>query len=577
MEDYVEDYTYTNCFWMKSKELYNHSNQQFNEYLRVGEIFEKFGDGLKQCCPFLSNIKKEYQDIAITDSSRHKGIKTIIDYISLISEKIQYLDSEIKAIVVSLKEKKEGFESKKEILDMCNNEQKDYEGKLTELKATQANYEEIINKTIEQYLPSKIKNKETKIKANILKTIEDKKKDYKDKIKVVEQKRVSYMELQGNIFSDLEEFEKDCTEDIKKYILEFIRVINNFKTNITFTESDMKIINSINGNEDNKKFAEEHKSLTTGPKRHLFKEYSQDINRYMENFDFLKKEIKGKQTKEIRKFYNQISQYVTQILADIIKEEPDEIHQSILAKAKLIKESKATLQDYEYINKHFEDKYKDFLNWQIKNNIVNEYQKVGAIWDDRFSYMHTFLGYFNKTRVGNKELNEENFEYLYKLIIKILQLNTKENIDYSLCDLIVILSSTFYTKDPKSSTGKKYITDVVKHTDIMQSQGFWVGLTKYELNEEIQHQKGITDTLDENIPQDKIDNNVAAKMMSVTYNLMQFIIESDTFNKILIDIFKYCKIKGENKENVVMMIEQQLQSETNHNLVINKEALLNLN
>ena len=56
----------------------------------------------------------------------------------------------------------------------------------------------------------------------------------------------------------------------------------------------------------------------------------------------------------------------------------------------------------------------------------------------------------------------------------------------NLCDLIVILSSTYYVKDPRKKSGKKYVNDIVKRANIMQKQGFLVGLTKYKLNEEIQ-------------------------------------------------------------------------------------------
>ena len=97
------------------------------------------------------------------------------------------------------------------------------------------------------------------------------------------------MQLQGNIFSNLESFEKNCTDDLKKYINNFIKVIDNFKTNINMKESVRKINNIIDGQEDNKNFAEDNKSLVTSLKRHLYKEYSTDLNYYMDNFDFLKK------------------------------------------------------------------------------------------------------------------------------------------------------------------------------------------------------------------------------------------------------------------------------------------------
>ena len=190
--------------------------------------------------------------------------------------------------------------------------------------------------------------------------------------------------------------------------------------------------------------------------------------------------------------------------------------------------------------------------------------------------MHTFLGYFNKTRVESKELDLPNFNYLCKAIMKILSLNENEDVDYSLCDLVVILSSTFYTKDNNSKSGKKYVNEVIKNTSIMQRQGFWVGLTKYELNEEIQQQKKEEETLNEdNISQDKLNNSVTAKLMSVSYNIMQFITDSKIFNRIIYDIFKYCKISNESREIVVGMMEAQIEAENLTDIKLDKNLLLN--
>ena len=72
----------------------------------------------------------------------------------------------------------------------------------------------------------------------------------------------------------------------------------------------------------------------------------------------------------------------------------------------------------------------------------------------------------------------------------------------------------------------------------MQRQGFWVGLTKFELNEEIQQQTKEEDTLREDvISEEKVNNSVIAKLMSVTYNIMQFVLDSHTFNRIVYDIY----------------------------------------
>ena len=189
--------------------------------------------------------------------------------------------------------------------------------------------------------------------------------------------------------------------------------------------------------------------------------------------------------------------------------------------------------------------------------------------------MYTFLGYFNKTRVDNKELDKTNFDYLCNAIKLILELNENEDVDYNLCDLIVILSSTFYMGEPKNKSGRIYINEVIKNSSIMQKQGFWVGLTRFQLNEEIQKQNKIEDTLkEEDVSEENLNNSVIAKLMSVSFNIIQFVMDSNLFNRIIYDIFKYCKINEENRGIVVRMLDSQLQGENINNLQLDKKLLL---
>ena len=437
-----------------------------------------------------------------------------------------------------------------------------------------------MNKTIEFFLTQKYSNKigNSKISAelenrkNILKS---KKIEYKKQIENVEKARVEYMEFQGNIFAAEEEFERECTDELKNYFKQFIGFLqDNFK-NFNLSKEEYAKIEEINGDLDNKNFAEQNKSLMTGPKRNLYKEYAQDLNYYCEHFEIIKSKLKGKSQKEIREINNKIAHEVNVFLDDIIKEEPDQIHQRILQIAKDIKENRLSKKDYEYLENQFEKSYKEFKKWKNEKVRDQDYKKVGKEWDDRFCYMHTFLGYFNKTRVENKELNKENFAYLSNAIKKILEMNENEDIDYTLCDLVVILSSTFYMVDPNGKNGKIYINEVIKHCSIMQKQGFWVGLTRFELNEEIQQQNQIEDTLKEdNISESKLNNSVIAKLMSVSYNIIQFVMDSTLFNRIIYDIFKYCKITPENREVVIEMIEGQINGENLNHLKLDRALLL---
>ena len=572
----MEDYKYNNSFWMKSGLLYSHAEKKFQEYLSVGEVFRIFATVCYNFAEELSKIPNYYKIAEKENSTRYNGIKALLDYFRMFSQNTKNLKKEAEKLSKNIFEKELAYESKKQALEMCEQDHKNYKNALDKLKLNKEAYFDSINKAIEQHLIGKMKGKDKKINPKIFNEIENKRNEYKLQIENVEKIRVMYMKIQGNIFASEEELERDCTNELKMYLNNFLKAMENFKNNLEITDTIKETINLIDGNTDNKQFAEKNKSLMTGPKRNLFKEYSQDLNYYMEHFDCLKKEMKNKTTSlEIRQFQNQISQDVTKFLSTIIKEEPNQIHDKILEIAKSLKENKCKENQYEYLINKFQERFDQFTKWKKQNVGNQDFKKVGVEWDERFCYMHTFLGYFNKTRIENKELDLPNFNYLCQAINKILELNENEDIDYSLCDLVVILSSTFYTKDPNSKSGKKYVNEVIRHSSIMQKQGFWVGLTKFELNEEIQQQKKEEETLNEdNISQDKLNNSVTAKLMSVSYNIMQFIKDSTTFNRIISDIFKYCKISNESREIVVGMMEAQIEGENLSHIKLDKEYLL---
>ena len=331
----------------------------------------------------------------------------------------------------------------------------------------------------------------------------------------------------------------------------------------------------MSGTKDTESFAERNKSLVTGPKINIYKEYAIDLNFYTENFEIIKSKLKGKSPKEAREFQHQISTEINNLLSDLIKEEKDEIVHRIEEIAKDLKDNRLSKKDYNYLIDKFQEEYDAFMKWKKEKVGNQEYRKVGKEWDERFIYMHAFMGYFNKKRVETKELNEENYNYLSDAMKKILDLNENEDIDYSLCDLIVILASTFYMIDPKEESRKKYVNEMIRDSSIMQKQGFWVGLTRYSLNEEILKQNKIEDTLKENdISEEKLNNSVIAKLMSISFSIMNYVLDSDLFNRIIFDIFKYCKINDENKEAVITMLENQINLEKLDYLKIDKEMLL---
>ena len=581
MEDYVEDYKYNTCFWKKSGVLYNHLTTKFNEYISIGEIFQLISKKINDLSTFLDTVvKKNYKPSDDINCTRSKGISALFDSIKLLSSEFNELSKKIEKISKKILEKEDSFNSKRKAVQMCEECENNYQKNLEKLSQEKKVYFELINKTVEYYLNQKahkkLQNNKTKKEIENKKNlINNKKIGYKKQIEVVEKSRVDYMELQGNIFASEEELERECTDELRKYFKQFFEILSGFLKTFNIPQEKIENIEKINGDIDIKSFAEKNKSLMIGPQRHLYREYSLDMNYYSDHFDIVKSKIKGKNDKEIREINNRYNTEINDFLKDIIIEEQDEIHIKIEQIAKKIKENNLSEIEFNYLENKFQQKYTEFIKWKQEKVRDQDYLKVGKIWDERFCYMYTFLRYFNKKRVETKELDQTNFNYLCKAIKLILKLNENEDIDYDLCDLIVILSSTFYMEDTTHKNGKKYVNEEIKKCSIMQKQGFWVGLTKFELNEEIQRTNRIEDTLkEEEISESKLNNSIVAKLMSVSFNIIQFVLDSKLFNRIIYDIFKYCKISEENRIFIVGMIETQLQDDNCNNLSLDKELLL---
>ena len=580
MEDYIEDYKYNNCFWKKSGVLYTHSDLKYEEFMSVGTIFQKLGAKIEEFCNFLDTIDKSYKKPNEPDYSRGEGIQVILSSMKKIKNELTKLYALTNNISNKIFDKKETYESKKPAAKMCDEAYKKYDAELNKLKIVKKAYFDSMNKVVESYLNQNYGKKVDKNKAmqdfqNKKKNLEKKKLEYKKVLNNVEALRIEYMQEQGNLFEVKEELEKENTEDLKFYFQQYIKGLDSLSSSLQFSEEDIKKIENINGDYDCKKFAEANKSLMTGPGRNPYKEYAVDLNYYTENFEVIKAKLKGKTSIEKREFQHKISNEISDLLKDLIKEERTEVIDKIEAYAKDLKENKLSKEGYDFLIQKFDEQYNTFMKWKQEIVCDQDFKKVGKDWDERFLYMTTFLKYFNKTRIDSKELNEENFNYLCGAIKKIFDLNENEDIDYNLCDLAVILSSTYYMADPKANKGKKYVNEIVKNATIMQKQGFWVGLTKYQLNEEIQKQNKIEDTLKEdNISEEKLNNSVIAKLMSVSFNIMTFVLDSNLFNKILFDVFKYCKINNENKQFIIQMLKSQIDNEKITYLTLDEDFLL---
>ena len=579
MEDYVEEYKYSDCFWGNQKTLYNHSDNKLRQFISIGKIIQKLSQDIFGLQRNLNKFEDLYKKPDEPNYSREDGIEAFFSCIKVLTNEFNKFAKILDKIYNEINIKKDVYESQRDVENMRDEACNKYNHELDNLNDIKKSYFDSINNYVEAFLNKTYNKKEnSKMKhdlENKLKIVETKKKEYTEKIEEVERLRLEYMDIQGNLFAVKQDFEIGCTDDLKNHFKSCIKIFEDFFKNFKISDKDKEKIENIDGEKDTKNFAKNNRSFVTGPKRHLYKEYPIDLNYYVENFEVIKNLLKNKNQKEQREIKKRISNDVTNLLEPIVREKPDNINQNVEEYAKHIKENRLSKTDFDYLIQKFQSNYDTFYVWKEKFVHDQEYKKIGKEWDERFCYMHTFLKYFNKKRIENKELNEENFNYLCQAIFKILELNDHEDIDYNLCDLIVILSSTFYSLDKNDPNKKIYVNEVIRKAPLLQKQGFWVRLTKYELNEEIQRQKKIEDTLKENNdPEEKLNNSVIAKLMSVSYNIMQFILDSNLFNKILSDVFKFCKINQQNRQIVVDMMENQIKGDNITYLKLNKEMLL---
>ncbi len=605
MENYITDFSYENCFWGNRNCLYEHLSSKYKEYLSIASVNINIADSIEKFCKSLNLSKNKYSPYKENDTStRGKGIKIALNFINKIIDKLKQFADNLISISNKIYEREISYNSKKEAKKMCDESLKKYENSLKTLITKRNSYYDSVNQIIEQFLNNKYKNKEKDKnmidlkKDNIIK----KKKEYKDQLLKTENFRIEYIELQRNIFSSEEEFERDCTNEIKEYFKKIFLLYNDLLKSSQIDNEVNDILEKMDGCRDNQIFAANNRTIISCPARIEFSEYNQDVDSYS-NLEVYKNQLKNKNKEETKAIKFQVSSEVKKFLNDILQNTSNDNNSKLQEIVDKMLNSNIKEEDFDALIKLFQDSYDDFKKWEKENVGLLEFKKVGEKWDNRFFNMQLFLDSFNRARMNNKELNNNNFDFFTKAMEKILYFNDNENIDYKLCELLITLSSTFYTTENiNGQEVKKYPNEVIKNTSpLIQKVNFWVGLTKYELNEEFMKEKNKKQNINNNLNKinsiitnlnskiipllkkknkgnkendNKQNQNIIAKIMSISYNLVQFISKSDTLNEILANIFRNFKVSEENKEMIIDMVNSHLESEGIKNITIDKKMLM---
>ena len=605
--DFIQKFNYSNSFWENTDVLFQHSKQKFDEYLNISDLYLKLSNSLNDFSESLLDITRNIQDSEIDyESTRSNGVLKVINFIHRISQNLKKFAKSLINISSKMNEKVEVYQSRRENENQCKENYNKYKENLRKLNLRQDIYNDAVESVIENFLYNKYKEMKNPIDLKPkLENLNKKKQEYKSEVKKCEEQRNEYIKTQFDILEKEEEFEKECTEVIKSNLINTFNFFNQFLENIKVDEDTMRSIEKINGIRDIHFFAENNKDIMSSPPRIIFQEYNQDMDKYF-NFDIIKNKMKNKSSEECLIIKKEMAVEVNKFLEQSVFA-IDEKKDTITKYSQIcddILNKKLKEEDYNFIINEFESKYTDFMEWKRVTIKEQNYIKVGSGWDDRFESMHIFLHIFNKLRMYNKQLEKGNFDYYVKIMKKIIELNDGEEVDYDLCDLVIILASTFYTLESKDGKEEKiYAAEEIKNSKLFQSFEFWVGLVKNQLNEEIikdrlkekqferrksffnNINKSLTNlniNLNFNLGKKKEDNKVnvdkynkllMAKLMSVSYNLVQFVSSSDRLNKALYNIFRFYKLSISDKKTVVEMLKFQIMNEGYNYLNLDEDLL----
>ena len=607
--DFIQKFNYSNSFWENTDVLYLHTEKSFNEYLNIRNLFLKISSSLNNFSETLLESSRHIQDSEIDyDLTRNNGILKAVNFINRISQNLKKLSKELLEISNKMKEKTSVYKTSREYENKCRENYNKYKENFKKLNLRQDIYKDAVESAIEAFLNKKYKETKTPIDLKPkLDNLKKKEQEYKNEVKKCEEQRNEFIKRQVDILEKEEEFEKECTDEIKSYLKEALNFYNDFIEKSKIDEDTLRSIENINAIKDIQIFSEKNRDIMSSPPRILFKEYNQDLDTYFK-FEVIKNKIKNSSNDETRDLKKEVSFEVNKFLEQTfykIDEKKD-----IIAKYSQICDDilnkKLKREDYDFIINEFQNKYSDFMEWKRITIKEQNYAKVGSGWENRFESMHAFLHIFNKLRANNKQLEKDNFNYYVQIMKKIIELNDGEEIDYNLCDLVIILSSTFYTLENKDGKEeKKYVAEAIKECKLFQNYEFWVGLVKAQLTEEIikdrlkdeqisskksffnNINKGLTNLNininlgssgkkkeeDNIINANKKKNLIMAKLMSVSYVLVQFVSNSDILNKALYNIFRFYKLSVDNKKNVVELLKFQIMNDGYNHLSIDEDLL----
>ena len=623
--NFLQKYHYSNSFWENSDVLFNHSRNRMKEYeqfsdkiVNISKIINNFSDSLLN-----ASIPEENPEKDDYISTRTNAISCYLKFINKLALLLKSLYKNYEGVASVMKDKMDAYKSRDQFEIICNNNFDNYKTQLNKVNKCKQAYKESAESLVESFLNFKYKDAKYENEINSKKELMYKKEnEYKAEVKKCEDIRNDYINIQRQILDDEETFDYSSSEALKDNLIKLMNFHKDFIYNCKASKELIEAIANIDGHKDIQEFSAKNSDIISYPPGTTFSVYNQNLELYL-NFEVIKNILKTKNEIEQRDFKRELSVEVTKFLGDILTKNSEkkqkverfaEIANNILNK-------KSNEEECNFVIKEFENCSNNSIEPNRKLSGDKKDITIGG-WDNEFDAIHAFLNIFNKLRQFNKKMEKENFDYFVKINEKIIELidsddkekhknkyREEKEIDYNLCDLLLILSSTFYMTEQKEGKEEKiYVYQKIKHCKLFQKYEFWVNIVKSQLSEQIiaekmseeiedkkdkkekKKKKSLlsnikvfrkrssnteTETKVDNL--DKYNQLIMAKLMSIGFNIIQFVSNSLILNQALYNIFRFYKLSTPNRVNVIEMLKIQIVSEGNDNLKLDEDLLLNNN
>lgn len=431
--------------------------------------------------------------------------------------------------------------------------------------------DDLENKTVEEFVWEKYKK-------HTLTSNKEKIKNLIDKIKQLEKNLFDYgNEKKGQYFSMIKESDnkiqtifndikiifQEYISKLKETTKDYIKNLENFENNLNSISINLEIKNvenvfcSKSDFEFKEKDFNKYSIKILKNKKILLKDYNKDNhleNNNDDNFIELKKtktftdKFTSSENKkenilfltdeDIYEIISRLYKYDLKVL-DKSKYDLDKEKEKLLS----LEKSNKILLDYsenkekakKNLNKDFKQ-IMELINTKIINTIKNA---------------ESFFIALNNYRVkGKLNLNDKFYElilYIYNSTFDLL----KENNNYTLGNLMIILSQTFYKENGKE---KIYILEGIKSHEIFKPNEFWKNIINNKIEDEIKNLMKLEAS--KLLNQEKKEEIIITKLLAFCSLMKEFNLDKNKISNICALIFEKYKSSQESREQINLFINQ---------------------